>query len=803
MGTLRAPTILGALLLVIFPATSWAGAQDLLEQAQALTNQVAAGAPDVAKRGPTTARSRTTPAERIAAAEMSLRNRDWERAIQSLSQVLELNAQGKASESAKADAEYLIGEAYIGSEQFLSARRHYLEILNRAKRPPFDNYSGRAASRLVDIVLRTENTAGLDDLVAKLEALPPSDSLGSLQYARTKAYFTKGDLVKAREASLQVPRDSAYYPQAMYIQGTISARQALAANAVAPAGVGGSAAESAGTAAPNAAFGGRFNSAIESFTAITRLPAVTEEHRHMVDLAWLAIARLHYESDSLLEAADAYAKVRRESPEFSTMLYELAWVHARLGDYQRAQRALEVLSITDPQSLKLADGSLLRADLMLRSGQFEKAFSLYQGVRSRFDPIHGQVDKFLKSTTDPSVFYDRLVADTLEQQSAQDLSPLVVEWARQEVESERAFVVIDDVARSRDLVRRSRRLASQLSGVLSSSTRAKAFPELKAAIERTLAALNRITEVRLLLARGLDQAAGSVETADVMKVRPERRALMKRVSALPVTDGDFLRRETAGETQWNVVSQKLQQLTLEADKLQAIVNGLSRVLRESEHQEVKLDPTSRERYQAEVEANQRDMEVYRQRIRQYQEAVETGRVQIGLGDSRYVEDAAVRERFRIVLTQEVGAVIASGGNAEPTQYGTSASALLTQALTVEAALTSTLSGLEAEALESAKSLQNEVAKESAAIDAGAQRLDELDQLARLVVGQAAMANFIEVRDRLKSVVLRADVGIVQQAWEVREEQRTRVLNLQRERAREEQSLNDELREVLDDAEVSP
>jgi hypothetical protein len=57
-----------------------------------------------------------------------------------------------------------------------------------------------------------------------------------------------------------------------------------------------------------------------------------------------------------------------------------------------------------------------------------------------------------------------------------------------------------------------------------------------------------------------------------------------------------------------------------------------------------------------------------------------------------------------------------------------------------------------------------------------------------------------VRDRLKSIVLRADTGIVQQAWEVREEQRLRVNNLQRERAREEQNLNDELREVLDDAE---
>jgi hypothetical protein len=49
-------------------------------------------------------------------------------------------------------------------------------------------------------------------------------------------------------------------------------------------------------------------------------------------------------------------------------------------------------------------------------------------------------------------------------------------------------------------------------------------------------------------------------------------------------------------------------------------------------------------------------------------------------------------------------------------------------------------------------------------------------------------------------VLRADVGIVQEAWEEREEQALRVRTLQREKAREEQMLNDELREVLEDAE---
>jgi hypothetical protein len=62
-----------------------------------------------------------------------------------------------------------------------------------------------------------------------------------------------------------------------------------------------------------------------------------------------------------------------------------------------------------------------------------------------------------------------------------------------------------------------------------------------------------------------------------------------------------------------------------------------------------------------------------------------------------------------------------------------------------------------------------------------------------------MRSFTNVRDHLKGIVLRADVGIVQQAWELREEQQTRLQGLQRQRAVEEQNLDDELREVFDDA----
>ncbi len=806
MGKMRAPMYLGALLLVLAPTTTRAeAASELLDQARTLTNQVASNVAEVGKRAAPTTRPRLGSAERVAAAELLLRNRDWERAIQVLSQVLELHSQGQAPDAAKADAEYLIGEAYVGSEQYLSARRHYLEIVKRASQSSYETYSGRAASRLVDIVLRTGNTEGLDDLIARLEALPSGDPTGALPYARAKAHFVKGNPAKAKEAVGQVQGNSAYVHQAQYLMGVINMKLAAAAvAAVAPAGANGQAGATTASTNGQATGPSPYGSAIDQFRAVTKLPGDTPEHRHVIDLGWMAIARLSYESDALLDAVDAYSRIGRESPEFATMLYELAWVHAKLGDYQRAQRALEVLSIADPKSLRLADGSLLRADLMLRSGQFDKAFELYQSVRGQFDPVHEQVAQFLKSTTDPSVFYDRLVADSLEQQSSKDLSPLVIEWARQEVENERAFVVIDDVTRSRDLVKRSRRLAAQLTGVLSSSTRAKAFPDIKRSIEKALAAVNRLSEARLIIARGLDGTSNEVATAEVMRVRPERRLLMKRISGLPVTEGDFVQREAAGESQWNAVSQRLQQLTLEADKLQAIVNGLSRVLREADQHGLKIDASTRERYRAEVDANHRDMEVYRQRIRQFQDAIETGRVQIGLGDSRYIEDGDVRVRFGQLLAEEVNAVATSGrGVPDAQRFAEAARPVLARIASVEVQLAQILADFDQQTKEGAKRLLDEVAKEASVIEIGAQNLDELDQLARLVVGQAAMANFVEVRDRLKSIVLRADVGIVQQAWEVREEQRTRVLNLQRERAREEQSLNDELREVLDDAEVAP
>lgn len=737
-----------------------------------------------------------TPAERVAAGDMLLRTKDYDRAVLELAKVLELYRQGKVPEAAYADASFMIGEAYFQSRQYLSARRHFREIVDGGTKPIFEAYTGRAVSRLVDVALRTGDIESLDYVFARLDRLPASDRSGSLAYARAKALFAKKDFAAARQAVNLVPAGSEYALQSQYLLGVVLVREAtpVLPQPTAPG--------AAPTAPPSAkpAPGQppqRFAAAIEQFRKVTRMPAPTQAQKHVVDLAWMAIGRLFHENDAYLDAAEAYSHIDRGSPEFATMLYELAWVYVRLGDFMRAQRALEVLAILDPRNIEAADGSLLRADLMLRSGQFDKALALYKSVQGKFEPVREQVDRFLQSTNDPAVYYDKLTADQTVS-GDEKLPAIVIDWAREQAEDEHVFGMIEDVNRSRELIKNGRKLAARLNAVLSGPTRVRALPELLGRMQQALTLLNRTAKARRTLAEGLDDVSPDA-SGELAGVRRERRDLMKRMGWLPVSEVDFSRRDEAGERQWNNVSQGLQRLTLEADRLNAIVNGLKRVLREADQHGVTADASSRERFRLEIEANERDLATYRQRIDEYRNAIDLGRAQIGFGDARYVEDDEVRRRFREVFAREVGLCASGQGGENAASYAKAIQPLLTRADVLDSRLEGQVRGLDEQARIGADEISRKVSSELAILETSAQNLDTLDQQARLLVGEGAMKNFALVRDRLKSVVLRADVGIVQEAWEVREEQRVRVRNLQRERSREENSLNDELREVLDDA----
>jgi tetratricopeptide (TPR) repeat protein len=729
-----------------------------------------------------------TVEQRLANGELLFRTKDYTRAGVVFSEILEQYPDTPSYP----DALFLRGETYYASKEYLSARRDFRQLVERGNEARFSSYLGKSLARLVDVSLRINDLSGLDEVFSRLNQVPPSQVDAGLTYAKGKAYYARQQYNDAQQSFGAVPNGTPFTHQARYYQGLIAMK--LARPSAPPPGPNPPTPPSPGAATAN------YKAAIEAFRAVTELPPDTDDHKHVIDLAWMAVGRLFYEMEQYQQASEAYAKVGRDSPEFDTMLYELAWVYVRLGDVQRAERALEVLSIADPDSEYIGDGTLLRADLLLRAGAFEKSLELYRGVRTQYDPMLAKVEAFLDSTKDVAVYYDKLSEQQLDALDTNEQLPAIaIRWAREAEDGPMAFAVIDDVNECKTLIRQSEMLITKLNALMDAANRVRAFPELLAGERLALGLINQIAHARVELAHGLDSEESDSVGGEMAAVRQQRRQLMDVVSQTPTQPADFDERDRVGTLQWNRTSQELTRRGVEVDALHATINGLRRMLREDAQRGVTRDPQTLARFQAELDQNEHDLKLFQEQIVELRRQIEVGRAQVGLGDARYQNDAAARGQFRDLMDREVQLAQAGQAGGGGQSYAGRIYPLLTQARVEEDRLTSAFQALEAQVATRTTDLKGKIDAEASNITKYTSQLSGLDSEARDLVGHVAERNFGLVRDKLRGIVLRADVGITEQAWEVREEELERVHNLQSERAREEQLLDEELREVLDDA----
>jgi tetratricopeptide (TPR) repeat protein len=781
-------SVVAAALVLLGPARAFANAGDELSNAQ---NEVAAidrEAATVSGAVQKAEAERLTPEARVANGELLFRSKDYARASVVFSEILE----EFPDTPSYPDALWLRAETYYQSHEYLAARRDYRQLVDRGSEARFNPYFARALSRLVDVSLRVDDLKGLDEVFARIGQVPPSQVDAGFNYAKGKAYFARKDYASATASLQAVGPNTPYTHQARYFEGLVQMKIAQQSQ---PRAVDPNAKSSAKQSVPV-----NYKAAIDVFHTAALLPPDSDDHKHVIDLSWMAIGRLFYEMEQYGQAADAYSKVDRDSPEFDTMLYELAWVYVRLGDVERSERALEVLSIADPNSPLVGEGTLLRADLLLRAGAFDKALTLYQQVKQQYDPMREKVDTFLSSTTDVAVYYDKLSQQQLDLLDQNDqLPPLAIRWAREAEDGPMAFAVIEDVNQCKTLIKQSNLLVTQLTVLTESANRVRAFPELQAGEERALALLNRVARARLALARGLDDQEPSNVSSDVAQARDARRQLMGMIGTLPTNSGEFAVREQQGVAQWNTLSQELTRRTQEVDELNAVVNGLRRVLKEGPLQGVTRDPQALQQFNTRLDEETHFLKSAQDQITELRRQIEFGRAQIGVGDARYQADAAARTSFRDALDREVTLVVDGKAGRDAQVYASQVQPVLSRARADEDHLTEAFNQLEARVAERIGQLRAKIDLERDKLVGYEGQLGTLDGEARDLVGHVAQRNFTLVRDRLRNMILRADVGVTEQAWEVREEEQSRVRQLQTERAREEQLLDEELKEVIDDS----
>lgn len=289
-------------LVAVSPARAASG-DDAINDAQGSIGRATQGSGAIEQAIANSKGEERSPEARIADGELLLRSKDYDRAAGVFNQIIEKYPKHP---TAFPDSLFLLGETYFESKQYLSARRVYRQIVERAGERGFVNYQSKALARLIDVALRIQDFAMIDDVFAKINQLPPASVEGELSYARGKGLYVKKDYAGAKAALGRVSPQSLHYHQAKYLLGVVAMKEA--APPAPPAGV------TVKRTQEGAAGRTRYAAAVEAFRQVTQLSADTADHRHVIDLAWLAIGRLLYETDQWMQAADAYNHVERSSP---------------------------------------------------------------------------------------------------------------------------------------------------------------------------------------------------------------------------------------------------------------------------------------------------------------------------------------------------------------------------------------------------------------------------------------------------------------------------------------------------------
>jgi len=724
-------------------------------------------------------RSDTYVEERLTDGELYYRLQDYVRASIIFTDIVE----NHPGHRAYPDALFLLGDALYKAGDYLGARTRFRQTLEKSSMPGFQPYVQQALGRLIEIAVQTRDFQGIEDYFARLSRLPSQEIESSTSYFRGKYLYTRSvptdreireaaetggapppldlaGLEQAKQSFEAVQEGSAYYPQARYFIGVIHTRR------------------------------GQFPEAIDAFTRVLRAPATTPDQQKVVELAYLSLGRLFYETDQLSRAVEAYQNIPRTSSDFDTALYEIAWVHIRRGDSTRAEQALEILEVAAPDSRFVPDARVLRGKLLLRNGEFDPAEDEFREVRAQFGPVRRSLDRVIEEHENPERYFRELVRDNLDTFDPDRFIPEEARrWASLEGDMDRALGALGDLSEARRMVRETEDLVARLNGALSSPNRVNVFSDLRRERERTTALRNRLHRLRQRVIAKQESQVGD-STGELAAIRDRRRALERSLEDVPTGADGFSARNGELLGRYRRLERDLRDMEVELLGIEARITATDRFMADTAEGR---DAAGVASIESELDRQSEAVDAYRDQIDTLRRQIEAGRLQVGVGDDRYRQDDEMRSEYAALVEEErrVASRVGRGDFGSYDEVFRRIAAVETRIDTHDAAIDRVVE-------QRSREMRRVIVEESQNLNGYRTQLASLEREAEDVVGAVTFSNFNDVRQRFYDLVLEADVGRVDVAWARREEHRLRVDLLNRERTREIQALDDEFRDILDE-----
>jgi tetratricopeptide (TPR) repeat protein len=721
--------------------------------------------------------SATYVEERLTDGELFYRLQDYVRASIILTDIVERYP----NHASYPDALFLLGDSLFRAGDYLGARTQFAVLIKNADDTRFHPYLQRALGRLIEIAIHTRDFSGVDQYFERLNRLPPSEVEAATTYFRAKYLYSisipqdddatkmattsavdKNTLEEARSAFEKVASNSPYYGQAQYFIGVIYT------------------------------ISGQYQPAIDAFQKSASIKVDTTDLRTIRDLAQLALGRLYYEIGNMPKAVEAYQSVPRTSANFDVALYEVAWAHINEGNSTQAERALEVLDVASPESRYIPDGQILRGNLLLRNGSYNKANEVFEKVTKQFEPVRKELDDIIAKQADPASYFRALVRENMEVFDVNTLvPPLALQWTDFEGDMKHAVGILSDLSQARQMVGETDNIALRMTKALSSPNPVNLFSDLRLQREKAVALRNRLTDIRRRFLVALEQSAGAKGNAELSQIQGRRRQIEKELKKMPTKEGDFEKRSLQTTNTYSRLDKDISQLEVETMGIEARIVATERYVQDT--MKDRKDTAGLQAMLNELTSHKDAIAGYQKAFKELRADIEAGRLQVGVDDSRYDRDTLLRSEYNQLADRE-RSILGSSGSGKSRDVD----AAFQRIARCETLISDHDQQVDKVVNERILEMKSVLEQERAKLEGYHGQLGDLGGETEEVVGGVTQENFARVQKRFYDLVMNADVGRIDVSWATREEHRTRVELLTRERTRRMQALDDEFSDITDE-----
>ena len=689
---------------------------------------------------------------KIADAQLRYRISDWDSAAILLAQVVD--EPRYAASAGLLDAKFMLADSLFHLRNFDLAKKHFRDLVATKDA----NYALKSARRLLEMAYIDGDYSDLDAMFAEFANSDMGSFGPDISYMRGKAQYGQGNYEAALASFAGVKGAGIVEFRAAYFAAVTRARL------------------------------GQLEESRQAFEAIIQQLAKKkgEPEQELLNLARLGRARLFYEQKQFGVAIEAYGEVDPNSPQYKASLFEQAWCFQREGRSRDAILALQRLQIyasNDPElRYYLPEAGLLIGDFQLRESRYQESTASFARVIRSTRPDVSGVDQILSSQFDPAAFLKLLVNEV---DGQLELPAFAQPFFVQDKELKHALDISNDLAQASANVAESELALAELDTGINSRSRVNIFPEMRDG-----------------WARGIELEMDSLQLL-ILSIDAERAALSGKLPAEAVTELDRLRAGRAAlETSYRAQPRSFAEMTQRQEVSVKQIRALSvelfavkqdveasireiKELRETIADNQRLGKISRElaeRQRASLEENAGDLNRRLDTVATLQRDIAARSVEVGVADDVSASERELRLRFRESLRRE--AELLAGYR----QLGPSSSALFAQADAVRAKVDAGQAALDAyftdiEQAVDAKivDLRVVLSEEQARMAAIRTTLDQLRSDGARLTGSVAQASFGRVRDRLNGIMMRANIGILDVAWQQKEELTKEIGELVRRR----------------------